>query len=482
MSRPVHPTTADTIARRNFLCQAGFGLGAPALASVFARNGWAAARTDPMAPKASHHAPKARNVIFLFMAGAPSTPDLLDPKPLCRQRDGEPVPPSFTKGERFAFIKGTPRLLGSPYTFKSYGQSGAEVSELLPHFTRIVDDVAIVRSLHTTQFNHAPAQIFMNTGHQIVGRPSAGAWCTYGLGSEAENLPGFVVMTSGTSAPDGGKSLWSSGYLPTAYQGVELRTKGEPVLFLSDPKGIDRSTRRATLDTLSALNHQHLEAVGDPEIATRIAATELAFRMQTSVPELADLSREPQSVLDAYGVQLGERSFAKNCLMARRLVERGVRFVQLYHRGWDHHGSAAGDDLLTALPARCKETDQAAAALILDLKQRGLLDSTLVVWGGEFGRTPMNEGRGGSPFLGRDHHPRAFTMWMAGGGIKRGLTYGQTDEIGYAPVQDAVEVHDLHATMLHLLGLDHLRLTVRFSGRDFRLTDTKGKIITPLLV
>lgn len=468
-------------ARRAFLCQAGLSLGSAAMTSIFARNGWAAPRTDPMAPKAPHRAPKARSVIFLFMAGAPSTPDLFDHKPLCRKRDGEPVPESFTKGERFAFIKGTPRLLGSPYAFKRHGQCGAEVSELLPHFSRIVDDVAIVKSLHTTQFNHAPAQILMNTGHQIVGRPSAGSWCTYGLGSEAENLPGFVVMTSGISAPDGGKSLWASGYLPTAYQGVELRTKGEPVLFLSDPAGIDRPTRRATLDTLSSLNHQHLEAVGDPEIATRIAATELAFRMQTSVPELADLSREPKSVLEAYGVEPGERSFAKNCLMARRLVERGVRFVQLYHRGWDHHGSSSGDNLLTALPARCKETDQAAAALILDLKQRGLLDSTLVIWGGEFGRTPMNEGRDRSPFLGRDHHPRAFTMWMAGGGIKRGVTHGETDEIGYAPVQDAVEVHDLHATMLQLLGLDHLKLTVRFSGRDFRLTDTKGKVIAPIV-
>ena len=470
------------VTRRHLFQQGGLSLGSAALASLMGRKAAAQTkRSDPMAPRPSHHVGKAKNVIFLFMAGAPSTPDLLDPKPLCIQRNGQPVPPSFTKGERFAFIQGVPKLLGSPYAFKQHGQSGAQVSELLPHLTRVADDIAIVRSMHTTQFNHAPAQIFMNTGHQIVGRPSAGAWCTYGLGSDAENLPGFVVMTSGQSQPDGGKSLWGSGYLPTVYQGVELRTKGDPVLFLSDPPGVDRGARRATLDALGALNQQHLDVVGDPEIATRIAASELAFRMQTSVPELGDISAETKSTLDAYGVVPGARSFAKNCLMARRLVERGVRFVQLYHRGWDHHGSAAGDDLLNALPARCKEVDQAAAALVADLKQRGLLESTLVIWGGEFGRTPMNEGRNRSPFLGRDHHPKAFTMWMAGGGIKAGLTLGRTDEIGYAPVEDAVEVHDLHATMLHLMGLDHLKLTTRFQGRDFRLTDTKGKVVTKLL-
>jgi hypothetical protein len=288
-------------------------------------------------------------------------------------------------------------------------------------------------------------------------------------------------MTSGQSQPDGGKSLWGSGYLPTAYQGVELRTKGDPVLFLSNPPGVDSNARRSTLDALGALNKQHLDLVGDPEIATRIAASELAFRMQTSVPELGDLSRESQSTFDAYGVTPGARTFANNALMARRLVERGVRFVQLYHRGWDHHGSGAGDDLLSSLPKRCKEVDQAAAALIADLKQRGLLETTLVIWGGEFGRTPMNEGRDNSPFLGRDHHPKAFTMWMAGGGVKPGLTLGRTDEIGYAPVEDAVEVHDLHATMLHLMGLDHLKLTTRYQGRDFRLTDTSGKVISKLL-
>jgi len=469
--------------RRHLLSQGALGFGSVALASLMARSSQAAkaTRTDPMAPRVPNHPVKAKNVIFLFMAGAPSIPDLLDYKPLCQQRNGQPVPESFLKGERFAFIKGVPRLLGSPYTFKKYGKCGAEVSELLPHFSKIVDDVAIVRSLHTTQFNHAPGQILMNTGHQIVGRPSAGSWCTYGLGSEAENLPGFVVMTSGQSQPDGGKSLWGSGYLPTAYQGVELRTKGDPVLFLSNPPGVDSNARRSTLDTLGALNKQHLNVVGDPEIATRIAASELAFRMQTSVPELGDLSRESQSTLDAYGVTLGARTFANNALMARRLVERGVRFVQLFHRGWDHHGSGAGDDLLSALPKRCKEVDQAAAALVADLKQRGLLDSTLVIWGGEFGRTPMNEGRDRSPFLGRDHHPKAFTMWMAGGGIKPGTTFGRTDDIGYSPVEDAVEVHDLHATMLHLMGLDHLKLTTRYQGRDFRLTDTSGKVISKLL-
>ena len=471
------------ITRRHLLSKTGIGFGSAAMTSLFASKGWATAspRTDRMAPQAPHFAPKAKSVIFLFMAGAPSTPDLLDPKPLCRKRNGEPVPESFLKGERFAFITGTPRLLGSPYNFKQYGQSGAHVSELLPHFSRIVDEVAILRSMHTTQFNHAPGQIYMNTGHQIVGRASAGAWCTYGLGSEAANLPGYVVMTSGDGQPDGGKSLWSSGHLPTVYQGVELRTKGDPVLFLSNPPGVTPAKRRATLDTLQALNRERLEEVGDPEIDTRIAASELAFRMQTSVPDLANLSSEPKSVLDAYGANPGERSFGRNCLMARRLVERGVRFVQLYHRGWDHHGNTSDLDLITGLPTLCRETDQAAAALVLDLKQRGLLDSTLVIWGGEFGRTPMNEGRGGSPLLGRDHHPKAFTMWFAGGGIKPGITLGATDEIGYAPVEDPHDVNDFHATMLHLLGLDHLKLTVRFQGRDFRLTDTGGNVIKKLL-
>jgi hypothetical protein len=428
-----------------------------------------------------HFAPKAKSVIFLFMAGAPSQLDLFDPKPRLRQHDGEPVPEGIVKGERFAFIKGTPRLLGSPYQFETVGQAGLEVSELLPHFKTIVDDVAVVRSVHTTQFNHAPGQIFMNTGHQIMGRPSMGSWLTYGLGSENRDLPGFVVLVSGENNPDGGKSCWGSGFLPTVYQGVEFRNSGDPVLFLSDPPGISKKARRDSLDVLHTLNQRRFEETGDPEITTRIRAYELAYRMQDSVPELADIASEPAAVHEMYGTEPGQVSFANNCLLARRLVERGVRFVQLYHRGWDHHGTSPGDDIVHRLPKLCREVDQAGAALVRDLKQRGLLDDTLVVWAGEFGRTPMNERRNNSRYLGRDHHPRAFTVWMAGGGIRPGALVGATDELGYNPVEDPVEVHDLHATMLHLMGLDHERLTHRFQGRPFRLTDVSGKVVTKLL-
>jgi hypothetical protein len=415
------------------------------------------------------------------MAGAPSQVDLFDEKPKLRQYDGQAIPEEFVKGERFAFIKGTPKLLGSPYSFKKCGQSAAAISDLLPHTQGIADDIAIVRSLSTTQFNHAPAQIFMNSGHQIVGRPSMGSWVTYGLGTESKDLPGFVVLLSGENQPDGGKSCWGSGFLPSVYQGVEFRSKGDPVLFLTNPPGVSSEDRRASLDVLSEMNAVHRSDTGDPEIDTRIASYEMAFRMQTSVPELTDVSHEPESIQQMYGVEPGKRSFANNCLLARRLVERGVRFVQLYHRGWDHHGTGKGDDIVNRLPALCREVDQAAAALIRDLKQRGLLDSTLVVWGGEFGRTPMNEGRNNSKFLGRDHHPRAFSIWMAGGGVKGGTTVGSTDELGYNPVEDPVDVHDLHATVLHLLGLGHTELTFKFQGRDYRLTDVHGKVVWQLL-
>jgi hypothetical protein len=435
----------------------------------------------PLAAKAPHFAPKARNVIFLFMAGAPSQVDLFDEKPKLRQYDGQPIPEEIVKGERFAFIKGTPKLLGSPYSFQRCGRSGAAISDLLPHTQGIADQIAIVRSLHTTQFNHAPAQIFMNSGTQIVGRPSMGAWVTYGLGTESKDLPGFVVLLSGENQPDGGKSCWGSGFLPSVYQGVELRAKGDPVLFLANPPGVTAGDRRASLDVLREINAAHRSDTGDPEIDTRIASYEMAFRMQTSVPELTDLSEEPAAVQQMYGIEPGKRSFANNCLLARRLVERGVRFVQLYHRGWDNHGTGKGDDIVHRLPALCREVDQAGAALVKDLAQRGLLDSTLVVWGGEFGRTPMNEARNQSKFLGRDHHPRAFTMWLAGGGIKGGIAVGSTDELGYNPVEDPVDVHDLHATVLHLLGLGHTQLTFRFQGRDFRLTDVRGNVIEALL-
>lgn len=460
------------VTRRQFFQSASsLGLGALALSSA----------SQGKLLAATHHAPKAKNIIFLFMAGAPSQLDLFDHKPKLNEFDGKPCPEDLIKGERFAFIKGVPNLLGTPHHFKRYGQSGAELSNLLPQVGTIVDDIAIVKSMYTTQFNHAPAQILMNTGHQIPGRPSMGAWLTYGLGSENQDLPGFVVLLSGENAPDGGKSCWGSGFLPSRYQGVEFRRSGDPVLFLSNPEGMSGDTRRRSLNLLKDLNHQHYVDVGDPEISSRIANYELAYRMQSSVPELADLSTEPEHVHKLYGTEPGKNSFANNCLLARRLVERGVRTVQLYHRGWDTHGSSQNGDIVNRLTALCREVDRGSAALVQDLKQRGLLKDTIIVWGGEFGRTPMNEARSGSKFLGRDHHSRAFTMWLAGGGIKPGITIGKTDELGYNIVEDPVGVHDLHATLLHLLGIDHTRLTYKFQGRDFRLTDVHGELVHKLM-
>src|SRR6266545_1830754 len=369
-----------------------------ALGSLLRDDFWSSAvRADGRTP---HFAPKAKSVIYLFMAGAPSQVDLFDFKPKLKEFDGKNIPDEFVKGERFAFIKGKPRLLGSPYAFKRWGQSGAEVSELLPQTAGIADDLAVLRSVHTTQFNHAPAQIFMNSGHQIVGRPSLGSWLTYGLGSESRDLPGFVVLLSGENQPDGGKSCWGSGFLPTVYQGVEFRSKGDPVLFVSNPEGVGSEARRESIDLVTDLNRLHRADAGDPEIDTRIASYEMAYRMQSSVPELTDMSKEPASIHALYGTEPGKVSFANNCLLARRLVERGVRFVQLYHRGWDTHGASVGTDIATKVPELCLETDRAATALVRDLKQRGLLDSTLVIWGGEFGRTPMNEARGGSRLMG----------------------------------------------------------------------------------
>jgi Protein of unknown function (DUF1501) len=477
----MNPDLLRAITRRHFFRQSGFGIGGLALTALlderlFAQN------ADPLAPRAPHFAPKARHIIYLFMAGAPSQLDLFDHKPTLQKHDGEEIPAEFIpKGERFAFIKGTPRLLGSPFTFTKHGQSGAELSELLPELATIADDVAIVRSIHTTQFNHAPGQLFMNTGSQVFGRPSMGSWLTYGLGSESRDLPGFVVLLSGENAPDGGKSCWGSGFLPTVYQGVEFRSKGDPVLFVSNPDGVSAAARRESIDLVNDLNRRRRADTGDPEIETRVASYEMAYRMQSSVPELTDISGEPAAIREMYGVEPGQVSFANNCLLARRLVERGVRFVQLYHRGWDTHGATVGTDIATKVPELCLETDRAAAALVKDLKQRGLLDSTLVIWGGEFGRTPMNEARGGSRLMGRDHHPRAFTMWLAGGGIRPGITIGRTDDLGYNIVEDPVEVHDLHATILHLMGLDHKKLTYKFQGREFRLTDVSGELVTKLL-
>ncbi len=462
--------------RRYFLKESPLGLASVAL-SLLSQEKLAGA--DALRPP--HFAPKAKHVIFLFMAGGPSHVDLLDYKPKLKQFSGQKIPDELLKNERFAFIRGVPKLLGSPYEFRRYGQSGTYVSNLLPRLSTITDEIAVVTSGHTDQFNHAPAQIFMNTGSQMPGRPSMGAWLSYGIGSENANLPSFIVLISGQQNPEGGKSCWSSGFLPTTHQGVEFRSTGDPVLFLSNPQGMSAEARREALTTLGSLNRAHLDRVGDPEIATRIAAYEMAYRMQSSVPDLMDIKQEPASVHAMYGTEPGQVSFGNNCLLARRLVERGVRFVQLYHRGWDHHGTSGKDDLVSALPRLCRETDQAAVALVKDLKQRGLLDSTLVVWGGEFGRTPVNEGRDGSKFLGRDHHPHAFSLWLAGGGIRPGITVGQTDELGYRAAEDPVHVHDLHATILHQLGIDHTRLVYRFQGREFRLTDVAGNLIRKLV-
>jgi hypothetical protein len=485
---PDRNESLKAITRRHFFQQSGYGIGLLALSallneSLFAEPAQAAdfRAADPLAVRPPHFPAKAKNIIFLFMAGAPSQLDLLDYKPKLNQYNGQKIPEEIIKGERFAFIKGVPKLLGSPHKFVPCGKSGIPVSSILPHLGKVIDDVCVVRSLYTDQFNHAPAQIFMNTGTQLFGRPSMGSWLTYGLGSENRDLPGFVVLISGDRNPDGGKSCWSSGFLPTTYQGVEFRSQGDPVLFVSNPAGMNADVRRQSLDALRDLNRAHLADTGDPEIETRIAAYELAYRMQTSVPELMDIQKEPKAIHDLYGTEPGKASFANNCLLARRLVERGVRFVQLYHRGWDHHGTADGNDLIKGLPQLCRETDQAAAALLTDLKQRGMLDETLVIWGGEFGRTPMNEERDGSKFLGRDHHPHAFSVWLAGGGIKGGQAVGSTDELGYRVAEDPVHVHDLHATILHLMGLDHTRLTYKFQGRDFRLTDVSGQVISKML-
>jgi hypothetical protein len=462
------------ITRRWFFEQCGVGLGAIALGTLFRNSGWAspAGLPNPLAPKQPHFAPKAKRVIFLFMAGAPSHLELFDYKPELAKWNGKLPPAELVKGYRAAFINPNSTLLGPKFKFAKYGKSGAELSELLPKLSEVVDDIAIVKSMYTDAFNHAPGQILMNTGSQQFGRPSMGAWATYGLGSESSDLPGYVVFSSGTKGTSGGASNWGSGFLPSSYQGVLFRSSGDPVLYLSNPKGVDNQMQRDSLDAIKSLNQKHLEIVGDPEIATRINSYEMAYRMQSSAPDLMDISKEPQSILDMYGAEPGKMSFANNCLLARRLVERGVRFVQLFHEAWDQHGSLVAD-----LKKNCLRTDQASAALIKDLKQRGMLDDTLVIWGGEFGRTPMVQGGDD----GRDHHPNCFTMWLAGGGIKPGITLGESDEFGFNATRDKVHVHDLHATLLHLLGFDHTKLTYRFQGRDFRLTDVSGEIVEKLL-
>jgi hypothetical protein len=462
-----------TLTRRQLFQRMGLGVGGFALANLL-NNDLSAAPQNPF----SHFAPKAKNVIYFHLVGAPSHLDLFDYKPELQKRNGELCPKEMFEGKQLAFIRSRPTLLGtsqdSKFEFKKCGKSGIQISNLLPHLQTVADDMCFIRTLHTEQFNHAPAQMFMQTGFERFGRPSLGAWTNYGIGSPNKDLPGFVVMVTG-QYPGAGNSVFGSGFLPSVYQGIEFRGKGDPVLFLSNPKGVDASARRKVISAVNQLNEMQLDGVGDPEIATRISQYEMAYRMQTSVPELKDISRESQTTLDAYGAKVGGAGFANNCLLARRMVERGVRFVQLFDQGWDHHGS-----VFSRLPGKCKQVDQPIAALIKDLKERGLLDETLVVWSAEFGRTPMGQGTGGSgekTAIGRDHHKEAFTVWMAGGGTKPGYVHGSTDDLGYGIADSPVHVHDFNATLLHLLGMDHERLTYRFQGRKFRLTDVHGHVV-----
>jgi len=471
------------VTRRHFLGQCKVGIGAAALAALWPNTeAHAAAQVvNPMAPRAPQFAPKAKSIIYLHMAGSPPQLDMFDYKPRLNELNGQPCPDSFLKNERFAFIKGHPTLLGSLRSFERVGRSGAWVSDALPYFRQVVDDVLIVKSLYTDQFNHAPAQLFLYTGSPLPGRPSMGSWVTYGLGAETDNLPGFVVLVSGGKVPSAGKSVWGSGFLPSVYQGVQCRSSGDPVLYVSNPPGMDTAGRRRSLDALRKINQAQHERFGDPETLTRIAQYELAFRMQMSVPEVMDIHNEPSWIHEMYGAQPGATSFANNCLLARRLVEQGVRFVQLFDWGWDVHGTSSNDDLETQFPKKCRQTDRPIAALITDLKQRGLLEDTLIVWSGEFGRTAMNEKRNGSTFLGRDHHPHCFSIWMAGGGVKQGAVIGETDELGYRIVESPIHVHDLQATIMDLMGFDHEKLTFRFQGRDFRLTDVHGSVVRELI-
>ncbi len=470
------------VTRRHFLRGCGVGLGKIALAGLLTDKlaGHAlAANVNPgpsLLPRQPHFTPKAKRVIHLFMAGAPSQLELFDNKPELSRLEGKPLPPSVIGGQRYAFIRPDAAVLGPRFKFARHGKSGAELSEMLPHLAKIVDDITLIRSVHTDQFNHAPAQIFFNTGFSQPGRPCIGSWALYGLGAETQNLPAFVVMSTG-SGLSGGSALWSSGFLPTVYSGVRLRNQGPPILNVNSPAGVDPQLQRDTLDVVGALNRKRMTDASAPEVATRMASYEMAFRLQTSAPELMDLKGESRETLAMYGCDPDKPSFARACLLARRMIERGVRFVNIYHEGWDAHSDVAGN-----VKGNAATTDQASAALVTDLKQRGLLDDTLVVWGGEFGRTPMVEfnpalGRN----LGRDHHPQAYTMWMAGGGIRAGLTYGATDDLGFHVVENPVHVHDIQATLMHCLGFDHERLTYHHAGRDYRLTDVHGQVVKALL-
>ena len=463
--------------RRELLLCTGLGLGAMAAGSLLA------AEEAPLHPRPGSRPARAKSVIYLHMSGGPPQQDLLDHKPRLRELDGELCPEEFYKGKRLAFIKGHPRLLGAPHRFRRVGHDGLWVSELMPNFASIADEVCLIRSMHTDQFNHAPAELMLFTGSAQFGAASMGSWALYGLGSMNQDLPGYVVMLSGSSDPTGGKSLWGSGFLPSHFQGTQLRSGRDPVLYVSNPSGMDRTVRRRSLDALARLNALAQERHGDPETESRIAQYELAFRMQTAVPEATAIESEPDEVLDLYGCHPQQASFARNCLLARRLVERGVRFVQLFDWGWDIHGTGRHDDLLAMLPQKCLETDRAVAALVLDLKRRGLLEETLVVWGGEFGRTPMNEARNGSTFLGRDHHPDCFSMWLAGGGVRPGQRLGATDELGYAITESPVSIRDLQATILHVLGLDPEHLSVPHMGLRQRLIGPASgpRVLTEIL-
>ena len=478
------------LTRRHFFRECQIGLGAMALGTLLHEDGLLRAgpvppegaagrvpRATPLAVKPPHFAPRVKSVIFLFMAGGPSQLDLFDYKPRLQELEGKVIPPSYVENQRFAFIKKDAKLLGTRREFARHGESGQQFSECLPHIASIADEIAVIKSMATDVFNHGPAKFFTNTGSPRFGFPSMGAWVTYGIGSAARDLPGFVVLQSGPRGPRGGAPNWGSGFLPTTYQGVPFRSKGDPILSLANPRGIDSRRQRQFIDAVNDFNRLRLADTRDAEIATRIASYEMAYRMQRSAPELTDISGESTETREMYGAEIGKPSFANNCLLARRMVERGVRFVQLYHTDWDHHGNR-GTELGESLDKICREVDRPSAALVKDLKRHGLLDETLIIWGGEFGRTPQGEPR---EMLGRDHHIESYAMWLAGGGVKRGVTIGETDELGYFPVKDRVHVHDLQATVLDLLGLDHLKLTYRFQGRDFRLTDVGGNVVRKLL-
>lgn len=486
-----HHAALHFYTRRHFLRESAMGLGALALGSLIGCRSRALVSysnilfdpAHPLAPKLPPFPGKAKAIIYLHMAGAPSQLELFDYKPALMKLDGQDCPASLLEGKRFAFIRGVPKMLGPQAKFSQHGESRAWVSENLPHFSTIVDEVSFLKAVTTDQFNHAPAQLLMHTGSQRLGRPSMGAWVTYGLGTENQNLPGFVVLTSGGKFPDAGKSVWGSGFLPSVYQGVQCRSEGDPVLFIKDPQGMDRDLRKASIDAINEINKKEYEEYKDPEILSRISQYEMAYRMQISVPEVMNINDEPEYIHEMYGTKPNVACFANNVLLARKLVEKGVRFVQLFDWGWDSHGTDASLAIDVGLINKCRQTDKAMTALILDLKQRGLLEETLVIWGGEFGRTPMQENREGKQniFKGRDHHTEAFTIWMAGAGIRKGGSYGETDEIGYSAINGKVEPFDIQATILNQLGFDHEKFTYQFQGRPFRLTDVKGRVIDEIL-